>query len=72
VACSQLSKAFGLRSSRWPRQSLLAKAMTLRKTGLPGAYFRAAIDPERETAPEHLLMVYQPEELPAVVDIRRL
>jgi hypothetical protein len=34
--------------------------------------FRAAIDPERETAPEHLLMVYQPEELPAVVDIRRL
>jgi len=51
---------------------LLAKAMTLRKTGLPGAYFRSAIDPERETAPEHLLMVYQPEELPAVVDIRRL
>ncbi|WP_443696319.1 hypothetical protein [Pseudomonas sp.] len=34
--------------------------------------FRAAIDPERERAPEHLLMVYQPEELPAVVDIRRL
>jgi hypothetical protein len=34
--------------------------------------FRAAIDPERERAPEHLLMVYQPEELPAVADIRRL
>jgi hypothetical protein len=28
--------------------------------------FRAAIDPERERAPEHLFMVYQPEELPAV------
>lgn len=24
--------------------------------------FRAAIDPEQERAPEHLLMVYQPEE----------
>lgn len=34
--------------------------------------FRAAIDPERERAPEHLLMVYQPEELPAVANIRRL
>jgi hypothetical protein len=34
--------------------------------------FRATIDPERERAPEHLLMVYQPEELPAVADIRRL
>lgn len=34
--------------------------------------FRAAIDPERERAPEHLLMVYQPEELPTVADIRRL
>lgn len=34
--------------------------------------FRAAIDPEQERAPEHLLMVYQPEELPAVADIRRL
>ncbi|AZF04864.1 hypothetical protein C4J94_2096 [Pseudomonas sp. R5-89-07] len=34
--------------------------------------FRAAIDPERESAPEHLLMIYYPEELPAVTDIHRL
>ena len=34
--------------------------------------FRVANDPERERAPEHLLMIYQLEELPAVADTRRL
>lgn len=33
---------------------------------------RAAIDPERESAPEHPLMIYRPEELPAVADVHRL